>query len=78
MEAAEDGQRVAGGLRAIAADHPGGTVAVVGRVAGLTVELNVLCGRVWGAPLPHAVPVPIETDGGRWWCRSWPGETQNG
>ncbi|WP_223166996.1 histidine phosphatase family protein [Nonomuraea sp. SYSU D8015] len=76
----EDGHtvaaRVVAALTAIATAHPGETVAVVGHVASLTIGLSGLCGlggRVWGAPLPHAVPFLVEWDGGAWRCSSWPG-----
>ncbi|TDD12602.1 hypothetical protein E1292_01310 [Nonomuraea deserti] len=60
----------------MAAAHPGATVAVVGHVGSLTAGLNALCGlgaRVWGAPLPHAVPFLVEWDGRSWRCEAWPG-----
>ncbi|MGP3932364.1 histidine phosphatase family protein [Nonomuraea sp. KM88] len=76
----EDGHavtaRTVAALTSIAAGHPGGTVAVVGHVASLTAGLNALCGlgaRVWGAPLPHAVPFLVEWDGRSWRCEAWPG-----
>ncbi|PZG14111.1 histidine phosphatase family protein [Nonomuraea aridisoli] len=75
----EDGHtvaaRVATALTSIASAHPGETVAVVGHVASLTTGLDALCGlgrRVWGAPLPHAAPFPVEWDGRTWRCPSWP------
>ncbi|MER6003193.1 histidine phosphatase family protein [Nonomuraea angiospora] len=53
-----------------------GTVALVGHVGSLTAGLSVLCPglgeQVWGAPLPHAVPFPVEWDGRSWRCASWP------
>jgi alpha-ribazole phosphatase/probable phosphoglycerate mutase len=67
--------RVSSALAAIAAGHPGRTVAVVGHVASLTVALNELCefgDSVWGTPLPHAVPFLVEWDGNSWKCTSWP------
>ncbi|MEV6521365.1 histidine phosphatase family protein [Longispora sp. NPDC051575] len=80
---AEDGEtgadvaaRVTAALTAIADRHPGGTVAVVGHVASLTVGLSELCGlggTVWGRPLPHAVPFLVERRGDTWTCTSWPG-----
>ncbi|MFC5826667.1 histidine phosphatase family protein [Nonomuraea insulae] len=77
----EDGHavtgRVAGSLSAIAVANPGRTVAVVGHVASLTTGLSSLCGlggRVWGAPLPYAVPFLVEWDGRSWHCAAWPGE----
>ncbi|WP_433437690.1 histidine phosphatase family protein [Nonomuraea sp. CA-141351] len=80
----EDGHavtaRVVAALASIAATHPKGTVAVVGHVGSLTAGLSALCGlgeRVWGAPLPHAVPFPIEWDGQSWRCLSWPSLTQD-
>ncbi|MGW6494058.1 histidine phosphatase family protein [Nonomuraea angiospora] len=63
------------------ATHPGGTVALVGHVGSLTAGLSVLCRglgeRVWGAPLPHAVPFPVEWDGRAWRCASWPALRQD-
>jgi broad specificity phosphatase PhoE len=67
--------RVAGALALVAGTHRGGTAVVVGHVASLTVGLASLCGlgdRVSGAPLPHAVPFLVETDGLRWRCEHWP------
>jgi broad specificity phosphatase PhoE len=61
--------RMAAALTRIATD--GGTPALVGHVAGLTLAISVLCGlggAVWGAPLPHAVPFSIRWDGSRWHC----------
>ena len=58
--------RVTAALQTIAGAHPGGTVAVVGHVASLTVALGRLCALdagVWGAPLPHARPFLVEWDG---------------
>ncbi|SDH82768.1 histidine phosphatase family protein [Nonomuraea jiangxiensis] len=76
----EDGHavtaRVVDALTSIAAAHPGETVAVVGHIGSLTVGLSALCGlggRVWGAPLPHAVPFEVEWDGDAWRCETWPG-----
>jgi len=54
----------------------GGSPAVIGHVGSLTLALSVLCGlggRVWDAPLPHAVPFVVHWDGTRWHCPSWPG-----
>ncbi|MGN9789323.1 histidine phosphatase family protein [Nonomuraea sp. ZG12] len=75
----EDGHavtaRIVAALTSIAAEHPGETVAVIGHVASLTTGLSALCGlgqRVWGAPLPHAVPFVVEYDGRSWQCSSWP------
>jgi alpha-ribazole phosphatase/probable phosphoglycerate mutase len=68
--------RVSSALLRIVRAHPAETVAVVGHVSSLTVTLARLCGlgaRVWGTPLPHAVPFLVESDGERWWCPSWPG-----
>jgi alpha-ribazole phosphatase/probable phosphoglycerate mutase len=51
---------------------------VVGHVASLTVTLGLLCdlgARVWGTPLPHARPFPVDWDGTAWHCPAWP-ETQ--
>ncbi|MBE1590199.1 phosphoglycerate mutase family protein [Nonomuraea angiospora] len=68
-------------VRARTAAHPGGTVALVGHVGSLTAGLSVLCRglgeRVWGAPLPHAVPFPVEWDGRSWRCASWPALRQD-
>ncbi|MFI7638543.1 histidine phosphatase family protein [Nonomuraea sp. NPDC049400] len=79
----EDGHavaaRVVAALASIATAHPGETVALVGHVGSLTVGLSALCGlgrQVWGAPLPHAVPFPVEWDGRSWRCPSWPGLLQ--
>ncbi|MEV0159261.1 histidine phosphatase family protein [Nonomuraea fuscirosea] len=72
--------RVTAALTSLVAAHPGGTIAVVGHVASLTAGLGVLCGlggRVWGAPLPHAVPFLVEYGAGpgpTWRCPDWPGE----
>ncbi|MEU8359062.1 histidine phosphatase family protein [Nonomuraea sp. NPDC048882] len=70
--------RVTAALTSLVTAHPGGTIAVVGHVASLTTGLGALCGlggRVWGAPLPHAVPFLVEYGPGRAWrCRNWPGE----
>ncbi|WP_420847109.1 histidine phosphatase family protein [Nonomuraea basaltis] len=75
----EDGHavttRIVAALTSIAAEHPGETVAVIGHVASLTTGLSALCGlgqRVWGAPLPHAVPFVVEYNGRSWQCSSWP------
>lgn len=70
--------RVTCALNSIAADHRGQTVAVVGHVASLTATLSVVCGlghRVWGTPLPHALPFRVETDGQSWHCLDWPNVT---
>lgn len=67
--------RMTTALQRIAQRYPGGTVAVVGHVASLTVAGSHLCAlgsSVWGAPLPHAEPFPVEWDGNRWSCRTWP------
>lgn len=66
--------RVSSALTTIAFDHQRQTVAVVGHVASLTVTLNELCklcGRVWGTPLPYAVPFLLEHDTDSWSC-AWP------
>ncbi|MEQ4715218.1 histidine phosphatase family protein [Nonomuraea sp. B19D2] len=80
----EDGHavtaRVVDALASIATAHPGETVALVGHVGSLTVGLSTLCAlgrQVWGAPLPHAVPFPVEWDGQSWRCVSWPSLTQD-
>lgn len=70
--------RVTAAFQKIASSHPGETVAVVGHVASLTVTLGLLCdlgARVWGTPLPHARPFPVDWDGTAWHCPAWP-ETQ--
>jgi broad specificity phosphatase PhoE len=67
--------RVTAAFETIAGAHPGGTVAVVGHVASLTVALGRLCALgpgVWGTPLPHARPFTIEWDGRAWRCPAWP------
>jgi alpha-ribazole phosphatase/probable phosphoglycerate mutase len=67
--------RMTGAFEEIARAHPGGTVAVVGHVAALTVALSHLCdlgSAVWGTPLPHAEPFLVEYDGHAWHCRDWP------
>ena len=67
--------RVRRTLTAIAAEHAGGRVALVGHVGSLTLAVSVACGlggSVWGAPLPHAVPFLVSVDGGRWRCDRWP------
>ncbi|MBB5777283.1 histidine phosphatase family protein [Nonomuraea jabiensis] len=80
--------RMAAAFASIAATHPaqtaardGGTVALVGHVGSLTAGLSVLCHglgeRVWGTPLPHAVPFPVEWDGRSWRCASWPALRQD-
>ncbi|MGW0196292.1 hypothetical protein [Nonomuraea sp. NPDC003201] len=50
-------------------------------MGSLTAGLSVLCRglgeRVWGAPLPHAVPFPVEWDGRSWRCASWPALRQD-
>ena len=67
--------RVTAAFQQIAGAHPGGTVAVVGHVASLTVALGRLCAlgaQVWGRPLPHARPFLVEWDGTAWHCAAWP------
>jgi len=67
--------RVTSALRTIAADNPGGVVALVGHAASLTTGLAALCGigpRVWGRPLPYAVPFLVRVDGDAWSCTDWP------
>jgi broad specificity phosphatase PhoE len=67
--------RVMAAFQKIASTHPGGTVAIVGHVASLTVTLGLLCSlgfRVWGTPLPHAQPFLVEWDGHAWHCPTWP------
>ncbi|HEX5403997.1 MAG TPA: histidine phosphatase family protein [Pseudonocardiaceae bacterium] len=66
--------RMTKALDELAAAHPGGTVAVVGHVASLTVALAVLCGlgsQVWGRPLPHAEPFLVTGQDGVWHCPTW-------
>ncbi|MEV1177501.1 histidine phosphatase family protein [Nonomuraea sp. NPDC049784] len=67
--------RMTTALQKIASAHPGETVAVVGHVASPTVALARLCSlgsRVWGTPLPHAWPFPVEWDGQAWHYPTWP------
>ncbi|MET8651316.1 histidine phosphatase family protein [Nocardia aurea] len=67
--------RMTTALERIACDHDGQTVVVVGHVASLSVTLAQLCGlgaRVWGSPLPHAVPYLVERNPASWRCRSRP------
>ena len=67
--------RVRRTLAAVAAEHAGRRVALVGHVGSLTLAVSVLCGlggSVWGAPLPHAVPFLVAGDGERWRCDRWP------
>jgi alpha-ribazole phosphatase/probable phosphoglycerate mutase len=67
--------RVRRTLAAVAAEHAGGRVALVGHVGSLTLAVSVLCGlggSVWGAPLPHAVPFVVAAGGDRWRCDRWP------
>ncbi|NES38296.1 histidine phosphatase family protein [Micromonospora sp. PPF5-17] len=69
-------ERVTDAFAQIALAASGGTVAVVGHVASLTVGLGLLCGlgrHVWGAPLPHATPFLVAQEAGIWRCVSWPG-----
>ncbi|MET7332307.1 histidine phosphatase family protein [Nonomuraea sp. NPDC005650] len=84
MADGEDGHavvaRVVAVFASIAAARPGEAVVLVGHVGSLTAGLSVLCGlgeRVWGAPLPHAVPFPVEWDGRSWRCASWPALRQD-
>jgi alpha-ribazole phosphatase/probable phosphoglycerate mutase len=68
--------RMTAALEQIVDAHPGGTVAVVGHVASLTLALGTLCAlgaAVWGTPLPHARPFLVEWDGRTWRCPAWPG-----
>jgi alpha-ribazole phosphatase/probable phosphoglycerate mutase len=68
--------RVTAAFQRIALTHPGETVAVVGHVGSLSVALGRLCAlgaMVWGTPLPHAHPFPVEWDGRTWRCPAWPG-----
>ncbi|QXJ22728.1 histidine phosphatase family protein [Actinomadura graeca] len=76
----EDGhqviERVNSALAAIVSAHPGETIALVGHVASLTTALSALCGfgkRVWGTPLPPAIPFLVTWDGHSWQCPTWPG-----
>lgn len=67
--------RVTAAFQMIAGAHPGETVAVVGRLASLTVALGRLCALgagVWGTPRPHARPFLVEWDGHAWRCPTWP------
>jgi len=67
--------RMSTAFQRIAEHHPGETIAVVGHVASLTVALGRLCALgagVWGTPLPHAQPFPVEWDGYKWCCPAWP------
>lgn len=67
--------RMTAAFQQIAWTHPGGTVAVVGHVASLTLALSRLCAlgpRVWGNALPHARPFLVESDGQTWRCPTWP------
>ncbi|WP_240772238.1 histidine phosphatase family protein [Nocardia sp. CS682] len=67
--------RMTTALEQIRRAHDGESVVLVGHVASLSVTLAQLCGlgaRVWGRPLPHAVPFLVEWDGRFWQCRSWP------
>lgn len=64
-------------MNRIASSHAGGTVAVVGHVGTFTLGLVSLCEdltpeRVWGHPLPHAVPFLVEFRGSVWRCTTWP------
>ena len=70
--------RMAEAFQLIVDQHRNQTVAVVGHVASLTVALAQLCALgslVWGTPLPHAEPFPVEWDGCSWNCSAWPGTT---
>ncbi|WP_309237360.1 histidine phosphatase family protein [Actinomadura sp. BRA 177] len=67
--------RVTSALTTMAAAHPGGTIALVGHVASLTTGISALCGlgeKVWGTPLPPAVPFLVTWDGNTWRCPTWP------
>ncbi|WP_366929517.1 histidine phosphatase family protein [Nocardia brasiliensis] len=67
--------RMTAALDQITRAHEGESVVLVGHVASLSVTLAQLCAlgaRVWGTPLPHAVPFLVERDGQSWHCRSWP------
>ncbi len=67
--------RVTAAFQQIAGAHLGETVAVVGHAASLTVALGWLCSLgsvVWGTPLTHARPFPVEWDGHTWHCPTWP------
>ncbi|MEV0299418.1 histidine phosphatase family protein [Nocardia sp. NPDC050710] len=67
--------RMTTALEQIARDHDGESVVLVGHVASMSVTFAQLCGlgaRVWGIPLPHAVPFLVERNSKSWHCRSWP------
>jgi broad specificity phosphatase PhoE len=67
--------RIARAFTTITTAHTSGTVVLIGHVASLTAGLSALCGlhtRIWGAPLPHAIPFPVEWDGHTWHCETWP------
>lgn len=69
--------RFGASMNRIASAHAGGTVAVVGHVGTFTLGLVSLCEdlapeRVWGRPLPHAVPFLVEFHGSAWRCATWP------
>lgn len=75
----EDGHqvlaRMTSALETIADGNPGGTVVLVGHVASLTAGLSALSGlgaRVWGSPLPHAVPFRVDRHELTWRCVQWP------
>ena len=68
--------RITRAFDSIATAHPSETVLVVGHVASLTAGLSALCGlggRLWGMPLPHALPFLIERYDDAWHCTGWPG-----
>ncbi|WP_234391394.1 histidine phosphatase family protein [Nocardia suismassiliense] len=67
--------RMTTALEKVRRAHEGESVVLIGHVASLSVTLAPLCGlgaRVWGHPLPHAVPFIVEWDGRSWQCQSWP------
>jgi alpha-ribazole phosphatase/probable phosphoglycerate mutase len=68
--------RITRAFTTITSAHPTGTVVLIGHVASLTAGLSALCSlptRIWGAPLPPAIPFPVEWDGHTWHCETWPG-----
>lgn len=68
-------RRIEDAFERIERERRGSTVVVIGHVASLTAGLSKMCDlgmRVWGLPLPHAVPFLVEKRGGRWRCDAWP------
>jgi len=67
--------RITRAFTTITSAHATGTVVLIGHVASLTAGLSALCSlptRIWGAPLPPAIPFPVEWDGRTWHCETWP------